>query len=751
MKQRNFRLFIFHLSLILIVPVVTSAAVLEEIVVTAQKREQNLQDVSVTVTAFTGDTIEELGLQDPRDIANLMPNVSVQSKENFPSFNIRGIQLLDFSDSNESPVSFYIDEVYYGTPAGQVGELFDIERAEVLRGPQGTLYGRNSTGGLVHFITRKPTEEFEARGSFEYASDDEIIGQLSVSGSLSDSVRGRIAGKVHQRDGWQTGGLGQELASVDTWSLRGMLEMEVSDSMTALVTVNGTTINNAVEAVTSVGLNNPNIPVPLFPGPGAPTIFPVPCFDQAAVLRGECVNFFGVPSSTDPERSQTEANLSNDTNLWGANLKLVWGISDVMQVTSITAYNSIDKDVVSDADGSIAPIGHTEYFVDSESFSQEIRLTGNTEKLDWIAGAFYYDDDKDRLDFSVPVVVALFGGGFPYSFNSEATLETKSWALFGQAEYSLTDTITFIGGIRYTDEKKDLLISDDLENPGIAIDQTTFMPIFDPDTGAPVIFLINEKIDETEVTGRVGLDWRPNDDVLAFFSFSTGYKSGAFNTAFARLDNVLPSASETVMNYEVGLKTTIWDDRLRFNASAFYSDYSDLQSAIVEPGTISGAIVNVGDADIYGLEVEATWIVNEDIEVLFALGLLDGEVESTNSFNDNELPYTPSVSTNGLVRYRLPFKVLGGDVTWTNAVKFVSEHYQTVQNEFTSIQDDYVVWDTVLRWGSQDSRFYIEGFIKNANDEKYTVDRYTVDGLGWAATSWARLRHGGVRVGFNFN
>lgn len=709
------------------------SSVLEEIVVTAQKREQNLQDVSVSVAAFSGDTINELGMQDPKDIANLIPNVSVQSTENFPSFNIRGVQLLDFGDGNESPISFYIDEVYYGTPAGQTAGLFDIERAEVLRGPQGTLFGRNSTGGLVHFITRQPTEEFQARGSVELASDDEVISQFAVSGGLSDSVSGRLAGKVHQRDGWQTSNAGQETGEVDTWSIRGMLQVELTDSLTGLLTLNYSDIDNVPSGVTSLGLNDPNIGVPAFPG--APfNVFPVPCASEAAIFNNQCVDLFGNAGSSDPEKPGTTNLLNNDTEIAGASVNLTWNINDNVELVSITAFNTVDKTLTSDADGTPLFAGLTTYNVESEAFSQEIRLSGSNDSLNWIAGAFYYDEKKDPLGFTVPEVVASFGD---FGGNGDATLDTESWALFGQLEAALSEQLTLIGGLRYTDETKELTIANDLDNP-------TLIP------GTTTPFIAEEEIDEEEVTGRLGLDWRPAEDTLAFVSISTGYKSGAFNTAFPVPGSSVPSDSETVLNYEVGYKSNFMNDKVRFNTSVFYSDYSDLQAVNVPPGSIAAIVQNVGDADIYGLEVEVTWLASDNLDVMFGLGVLDSEIDADNQFDGNELPYTPAISANALVRYQLPFTLFDGTLAWTNALKYVDEHFQTAQNEFTSVQDEYAVLDTVLRWNSADSKYFVELFVKNVGDKEFTVDRYSVQALGIAASSWERVRHGGIRFGFDF-
>ena len=341
------------------------------------------------------------------------------------------------------------------------------------------------------------------------------------------------------------------------------------------------------------------------------------------------------------------------------------------------------------------------------------------------------------MRFEVPVVVAILGRGNPFAFNGDSILETESWAVFGQAEHDLNDQWTLIGGLRFTDENKELTISNDLDNPPLI-----------PGTAIP--FLAVEEIDESKVTWRLGVDWRPVTGTLAYLNVSTGYKSGAFNANFAAPGTTAPSESESVINYELGYKASFLYDTLRLNAAVFYSDYSDLQSVVVPPGSVSGAVVNVGDADIYGFEVEATWAATEDLDLVLRLGSLDGEAESDDpQFDGHELPYTPSFSANALIRYRLPFELFDGEVVWTNALKYVSEHYQTVQNEFTSVQEGYAVWDTVVRWNSADSRYFAEAFVKNVGDREYTVDRYTVSGLGWAASSWERLRHGGIRVGLD--
>ncbi len=742
MKHINYRLLVAFFILCSL-PAYLSANVLEEIIVTAQKREQNLQDVAITVTAFSGDTLDELGMEEPRDITVLMPNVSMQNATNVTAFNIRGIQLLDFGDGNEPPISFYVDEVYYGTPAGQVTSLFDLERVEVLRGPQGTLFGRNSTAGLVHFITRKPTDELDVRGSVDYGSDNEVIVKLAAGGPLGDSVRARVAGKYHNRDGWQRNSAGGENGTVDAWSMRGMVEFDIGDDAVALVTLSHTDIENIQPGNNSIGLRDPNIAVPGFLTPfGAYTdfIYPVPCAPEA-VLKLQCVSLFGNRSITDPEHAGTTNVLNNDTELFGASVRLTWAPSEAMELTSITAWNTVDKRITSDADSLPMFFGQTHYVVDSKSFSQELRLSGATNRMKWILGGFYYGDEKDTLEFNVVEVTAIFGR---FGNNGDAILDTETWAVFGQLEYSLTDQLTLTGGIRYTDEQKDLLIANDLDNP-------TLIP------GTDIPFLEEWGLDDGEVTGRAGIDWRPTEDILAFVNVSTGFKSGAFNTNFSSPGTGAPSEPEKVINYEAGFKTTLFDGSLRFNASVFYSDYEDLQHVFVPAGTISSIVDNVGDADIYGLETELNWLVSEQIDVLIGIGLLETEVSSTATgpdgvrpFDNKELRYAPSFSANALVRYELPFPVFGGSLAWTNTFRHVGKHYGTVFNAYTDVQEDYQIFDTVLRWNSADSSYFLEAYVKNLGNKEYTVEQYVVEALGTATSRWERLRHGGVRIGFNF-
>jgi iron complex outermembrane recepter protein len=425
----------------------------------------------------------------------------------------------------------------------------------------------------------------------------------------------------------------------------------------------------------------------------------------------------------------------------GASLKLTWNIGDNMELVSISAYESVEKFFQEDPDASAAigfPDFLTNYTVDAEQFTQELRLSGSSEKLNWVVGGFYYDDDKDNLafnpfrlvDFLINVV------GVPAAFadigiRNDSELDSKSWALFGQAEYALTDNISFIGGVRYTDEEKDLLQSNNFAAPA---------------------FVDNEEINTDNVTWKAGLDWRPLEDTLLYFNVSKGFKSGAFKTSFAGPGAGRPVAEETLIAYEGGVKTDLFDNRLRLNASIFYSDYEDMQAVSVAAigGVPVATLVNVGDVDIVGMEIEATASVTDNLEVVWGLGLLDSQITSTvAAFDGNDVAFNAKVSTNGIVRYRVPSSVMNGNVTLTTSFTYMDDHFITVENHRELAQESYLLWGARVNWTSQNERYYGEVFVDNILDEEINAGGFNVG--DFSAVIWGKPRWAGVKVGFNFN
>ena len=710
-------------------------SVLEEIVVTAQKREQNLQEVPLSVTAFTGEAIEQLGFQEPHDIFLQAPNVTFNDEGTIPQFNVRGIQLYDFGDGNEPPVGFYVDEVYFGTLAGQTVGLFDVERIEVLRGPQGTLYGRNTTGGLVHVMSRKPSEELEASASFQYGSYDQRILEAGIGGPIGERQKARVAVKYNQDNGWQNNDFtGTRFAVTDTLAARMMLDVDLTDDINVLLNVHGGDMDNVTQGYGLMGLLDPNTFEPC---------------STAVARAGDCVNAVGLPSHLDPEEAVTDASmLAEDIDTVGGYVKITWMIGET-ELVSITGFESVDKFFQEDADASTAPITSnlnivtggavplnipaftTDYNVEAEQLTQEIRLAGSSARSNWVAGLFYYDDDKDRLDFNVPLATAALGSTL--GIDNESTLATESWALFAQGDYDLSDQWGVTAGLRYTDETKDLLISNDFQAPD---------------------FIDDEKLATDNVTFRTGLNWRPQAETMLYASVATGFKSGAFKTTFATPGQATPAAEEQLTNYELGLKSAFLDGRMQLNAAFFYSDYEDFQvQTVTTVNGVPGSILsNAGDVDIVGMELEAAVVPTAGLDLLIGIGWLDGKVESENPLFDEKVPaLAPEISLNAVARYTFPAGVFGGNLSLSSSVSHFDDYFITPENQPTIVQDAHTLWNARLSWTSASGRLSIAGFVDNILDEEYAVGAFSVGDFAYNAFMWGKPKWAGISVAIDYD
>ena len=701
----------------------SQAQTLEEIIVTAQKRAQSLQRVPISITAFTGDDLERLGFITPFELFKQTPNVTLVGDTVFPQVNIRGVQAYDFGAGNEPPVGFYFDEVYLGTSSSQQGQLFDIERAEVLRGPQGTLFGRNTTGGLVHYISRKPTEEFEAHGSFQYGSYDQTIVEGAVSGPLGDRVRGRLAFKYNNDDGWQVNKItGTDFMVTDVFAGRGLLEIDFSEEATLLLNVHGHTQDNRSDGFAVLGTLDPATGMRCPPG---------------RILAGDCVTLSGFRHGN-PEPTDVFSNLDqleHSIDSFGVSGTLRWNINR-MELVAISAYEWSDKVYEEDADGP-DPLLDAFFTVEAEQFTQELRLSGETGRLQWLVGGFYYNDDKEDLGITIPPLIALLG--FTLGLQNEATLDTESWAAFVHGEYTLNDRFSLVAGLRFTSESKDLVITDSFEAPS---------------------FIDMEEADSDKVTWEAGLNWQVNDETLAYASVKSGFKSSAFNTILVTPGQAAPVGEEENVNYEVGVKTdALMGGRLRFNAAAFYNDYSDFQ--VVTHQEVVGGIpavvfLNGGDLELYGADFELELATTENLALRLGIGLLEGEIDAPPTvavrgvpLDGKEPPHAPSVSLNALARYSVPLAEHGAlmlqtSVTWEDDVFFEAN------NDPTLTEDDNLIWDARVRWTSPTERYFLEGFVDNILDEELVYAGFDVSSSGFIARIWQPPRRAGVRAGFEF-
>lgn len=695
-------------------PVASQALEIEEIVITAQKREQNLNDVGISVTAFTGDDISELGLTQPVDLAAQTPNLNINNtfQNSIPNVSIRGIGLNDYAVNNNPAAGIYIDEVYLVSPAMLTFQLFDVERVEVLKGPQGTLYGRNTTAGTVNFVSKKPSEEFEGYGSIDYGNFDLIAFEGAVSGEIAPGLTGRFALQTTQQgEGQQYNrATGKHVGEVDRTSWRAMLNWQPSDDVDVLFNVHSgkdksdtwlLKVDNAFTEEDDA----------FFPG-------------DPMSSAGRDDNFMDIESE-------------------GAALTVNWDISDNLTLTSVTGYEDYSRQHVEDRDGSALIQLDAEYFNDINQISQEFRLTYTGDNLVVIAGAFYENDEvstRDRFDTS----------DLPFGFHSvgnEYTQEADSAALFLHTEWQFEDSWNLTAGLRYTDEEKEFrdaytfFYFDALPSQG-GTETAAFAPV-------------TNNYEVTDVSGKIGLDYTGFEETLVYASISKGFKSGNFQGQLAfDPSNLTGFDEENVIAYEVGFKSLLLDNSLQLNGAAFMYDYEGIQiygplfDSVVGP--LFG-IDNAGDAEVMGAEIDFLWRATESLDIRMGLGLLDTEVTDSvlpGVAEGSELPNSPELNFNANIKYTWVIgDNLHADIMFDTSYKD-DVTYDIVRAPEEAKEEGY--WLTNLRLGvsAADGEWGVHLWGKNIADEVYRTQVLTSTvGFG---QSYGLPRTYGVTVDYNW-
>lgn len=702
-------------------------AALDEIVITAQKKEQNLQNVPVSVTAFSGDTLSVLGVESVTNIAAQIPNVSFTDPgTGIPTFSIRGIQLFDYTNNNEAPIGFYVDEVYYGTMAGQTTQFFDLDRIEVLRGPQGILYGRNTTGGLMSVVTKKPTDELEGRFSFQYGSYNQTIVEAAVNLPITDRVRTRFSGKFNTDDGWQKNLAipGDRLNATETWAARGLVDIDVTEDASLLINVHGGRTANTTHGYKYRGLSEP-----------ATLLNPMPtrCSDAdiIASLCSSANTFFSDPSPEPTEvfSDKSAQDSSNNVDNFGMSATINWDFG-ALDLVSITAYESVQRVLEEDADASPVPFLATATGVDAEQFSQELRLSGDFNGIEWLLGGYYFKDNKDNSFVILRDLVPFFG---TLGFQSQAHLDTAAWAAFGNVDIPVTDEITIFGGVRYSNEINKVYLTDSLAAPNI---------------------VVTDRVATDSITWRAGVEYEPTDNLLFFGSYSTGFKSGQFDTsstAILALD-ASPVGEEEVKSAEIGMKSDWWNDRLRLNVTGFYTQYTDFQvRAILAPALVS-QLINAGDVDVLGAEIEAVVQPVDNFMMSFGVGILDTEIDAPGvtiltPIDGNELPNAPKLTLNGLAQYSIPTPSHGTVILQAD-FNYQGDTFFQPGNALIDQQEAYVLLNLRVGWVNPSERIRLDVFVENATNKEYTV--FGGELLDWNIGLWGKPITAGVQLGLNF-
>ena len=583
---------------------------LEELVVTARRRAENLQDTPVSISAFTSRDLERRSVTTLSDVADYTPNLrrSVGPQGGSSAhYYIRGLGQLDFIASTDPGVGVYVDGVYLGRTTGATFDLLDVERVEVLRGPQGTLFGRNTIGGAISVVSSAPPLESRAKATLSLASPAKQEGRFAFGGPLgAGRVVADAAVLVKHQDGWQRRLVDDRRFGVErTHAARGVVDWQASERFD---------VRAEIDATRSRGTADPHFLAAANPARGGRPQFVV----------------------TDPELTWSGQWSNDDVDVRGASLVATYELANAA-LKSITAYRTLDSATGIDFDGS--PHDDLDQLVQTaqRQRSEELQLTGRArdERLDWLVGAFWFDEAVDQ---AIPIVFY----GTPIAQNN--ALDNHSAALYAHASYAFTKRLGVSGGFRSTHERKAHAFNHSIGSGGA---QT---PLFPPTT------LTDEWRSSTP---KLGIEYRLDGGTMLYASIGDGFRSGGFNGRPFGTDEFLSYEPETLRTLELGAKSEWLDGRLRLNAAVFSSRYDDIQLTHTAIGLSGAPIVvtgNAGEAELQGFELEATWAPSERLLVTASAGNLHSryvELEPGATVSvDDELPVAPRWTVNAGVEYR---------------------------------------------------------------------------------------------------
>ena len=724
------------------------SAQLEEIVVTAQKRAESLQDVPISVQAFTGENLDELGVQSAEDIMLHVPNAAILPQGGSKiNYFIRGVGTADFHLNVVGAVGVYLDDVALNSPFAVTFNTFDMERVEVLRGPQNTLFGRNTTGGAVNYISRKPNVDEGLNGYLEagYGRYDQFDIEAGGGVALGENAAARIAFSSNIRDGvWNNHTLGKDTGNYQRQAMRGQFRVQPSDSLDLLLNVHGGISRSNPDPYKNVGLQDPA-------NRAAPC--PVPADDIVPQNNPNCIDSTGFSHQyQDWEDAFGNLEMKENVDLWGGSFRAEWDL-DAFTVVSVTAYEEFEVEFSEDSDAS--PNMGFQFYQDGEyeQWSQELRLQSAAEgNLRWIAG-FYWFFEEGEYATAVRRTPAPLAPAGPRNFNiipnTIVSQDNEVYSVYGQVEYDMQSDLTATVGLRWTKETKK-----GQNNPSVRCvgaggppfcppASNDFHPSLDVLPDLPGVFFPPAEdldYDSTDWGARFALDWQASDDVLLYGSISRGFKGGGFS--LAALQALTGNAAESVepeilWAYEIGAKTSWMDNSLQLNGAIFYYDWSDLHSfqPLVSPetGEAIPRLLNVPEASLKGGEVELQWAPEGGWLMTAGVGLLDGEIDDPGAilgiFEGNNLPNTADLTFNGLVRKE--FAVSGGTFSVQTNWWYKDEVTYDLANA-PNLSQQEGVWNldarAAFRFGPGE-RYEVAAWGRNLNGEKYCRGMTSLQGL----------------------
>ncbi len=741
-----------------------TAAGLEEIVVTAQRREQNAQDVGIAITSMTGEELTNMHFTNASDIAAQTPGVL--ARRQFPSrglrsnFFIRGVGSTDFNDATETPVAVYVDDFYLISPSTADFSLMDIARVEVLKGPQGTLFGRNANGGAVQYVTNQP-ELGKLSGYLEgglgTSDTQQLDGLLNVPAGEKFAIR--VAAQMDDH-GYLTKNVlagGQDAGDQNYTAERISLRYQPTDAVDLIYKFqHGDTHGR-------YGQTNPLVTLAQ---PGGDVI-----------KKPDNTNAFGYNPSDNgtngPDKIAAEGLNDGYNKVDSHNLRVTWDVSDTVAFTSITGYMDQNYSVYEDCDGTPSIICNYNGFYDSKHYSQEFRLNGTEGRMTWTAG-LYYLHQKSSGGLDAPLYFTADGNPDPsgttagLGFYADFDLTAKNYAAFGQIEYALTDTVTLIGGLRFANDQKDFeerypvynILTDnshfpfrhrsDFQLSSHEIDSLLLEKDFTKETVGNLTHM-----DDDSWSGTAQINWKPADGQLYYFSVRRGVKAGGFNNGSVPVFDIqldqFPFKPEELLAYEIGEKVSFMDDRLRLNSAVFYYDYKDYQ---VTTFKTLGIVQSNADATIQGAEFEIVASPIDGLSLSAALSLLDTNIKDIARgaglpLVDREMGEAPKTKVNALARYEWP--AFGGNLSVQLGGTYVGERWTDAQNLSVGRLPSYTIVDGQVGFESEGGKISVLLWGRNLTDERVPLNTLaTLTGFNIGQQKWNEKPMGGVTVGYHF-
>lgn len=697
----------------------------EEIVVTATKRAEKLQDIPISIAAIGGDMLAQSRVTQADELVTKIPNLQLTSTvgDNTPIFALRGVSMSDYSLNQASPVATYYDEVYKGNFALLGVAMYDLERVEVLRGPQGTLYGKNTTGGAVNLISR--TAKLGASDGYVnvgYGNYNRFDASGAKNFAINDTMAARVAFTYAKADGWFKNVVPgkKDLAGVDEWGVRASLLWEPSDGMKWVLR-----LSTSQQSPTNYG------------------IYAEPADVNRAGLRQR-----EIASNIDSDRKAR----TNSVALTGT-----MDIGSGLTLTSITSYDKGTLDFFEDTDGQAIQLLEIPYYDKASQVAQDLRITSDWDgAFNFILGGYFNresvfnrsalqigtDIDSDGLPGVTDADCAI---GLPLGciLQNEFSQKKKSFAVYSDASYKLTDALTLRGGLRFTDDQGEQTgFRSDALGPNRVLVATLIPPS-------------SVSYKKTNVSGKIGLDYKLADDRLLYLNFSRGYRANSFNAqAFFDPGELSVAKPETVDAGEIGLKTQWVDRRVTLNAAAFVYKYKNQQFLNIDQDTAAQLLVNLSESRITGAELELTARASDAITLRAGLGLLDAKVKkgivSGVDVKDHSLSNAPKMTFNGGIDADV-WQDTAGSLSAHVDLAYSSSQYFEVINVPRLQQGSYTLLNAHLDWESADGKWTAAVWGKNLADKFYHTSRVDLlAGFGFDYNHIGAPRTFGISAGMKF-